>query len=64
MREEVKSDGLSVGPAVSFFSPVCASIQKLNDVLEQRCAFLDTELGATMVISELANVVKMKARKH
>lgn len=47
----------SVGSTVSFSSPVCAFIQKLH-------AFLDTELGVTVIISQLANIVKMKASKH
>lgn len=40
---------LDVGSLASFYPPVCASIQKLQDVLEQGRAFLDTELGASVV---------------
>lgn len=64
MRGEVKCDGPSVSSAVSFYSFVCPSNQNLHDVLEQRCASLGTELEATVVISEMANIIKMKASKH
>lgn len=64
MRGEIKSDRLSVSPAISFYSPVYASIQKRPELLEQGRACLDTELGATEVVSQLASIVKMRSSKH
>lgn len=40
---KVKGEGPSLGSPVSFYSHLCASMQKLHDVLEQECAFFYTE---------------------